>query len=137
MLDMHRSSNKEHTSSDGSTLTYSVLLKHLTFTNCKAIYRAAVYIYSNCPSGNVYIKDCTFRNNDILTTESKNNELKGGSALYLTVKNSEIVMCKFKSNKGEGGSLKINDNFDLTPNGITKLQKVPNYSEGSDFKMPI
>lgn len=109
--------------------TYSVHLSKLYFTECKANFGAAVYIYSPSEKSPVIIEYCIFTSNQL--TESSNSKLTGGSALYLTAKTSEIVGCNFKSNKGRGGAIKISDDFDIVPEGSRMLQKSAYNSSGS------
>ena len=109
--------------------SYSIILTGLTFRECRANFGAAVYIFSPSETSPVQITSCIFDSNQL--TSSSSSRLTGGSALYLTCKNADIVDCSFMRNKGRGGAVKISDDFTKLPEGLKLLQKVTNYTQGS------
>lgn len=97
------------------------------FTQCKSTYGGAVYVRSchvDCP---VTIKYCYFQLNEIVPkTTSENNDLFGGSAIFLTVLSGDILNCTFKKNIGIGGGVKIYNKFDTNTLKRTLFDKIVN-----------
>lgn len=87
----------------------------ILFTDCQATYGGAVYINTNSVNNIVSIKSCKFSSNQALISDSKT--LLGGSAVFLAARKGIITDCTFVENKGEGGSLRINNNFDTILQG--------------------
>ena len=88
----------------------NISLVDLTFENCKAQYGGAVYIYSSSSRVPVKVLNCKFNNNEVIETSGQ--EITGGSAVYLRVKNALVHGCKFTDNKGSDNVLKIVSRFD-------------------------
>lgn len=85
----------------------------LTFNKCEAEYGGAVYVYSNSITNPIAIKYCTFTGNKATKTIASGNDsnLFGGSAIFLTVKKGDISSNIFSNNEGDGGAVRIYNNF--------------------------
>lgn len=85
----------------------SVSLEKLFFKSCIADYGGAVYIYSSSINNLVSIKSCTFQENKAKENIDPTNDFAGGSAIFLMANRGVILSCRFKSNTGAGGSVKM------------------------------
>ncbi|KAK8846429.1 hypothetical protein M9Y10_020450 [Tritrichomonas musculus] len=93
-----------------------ITLKKMTFSSCKATFGGAVYIYSIDEKSLVTIESCNFIKNEILNTNDSGNNLKGGSAIYLTVKKGIVRDSSFIGKNGlSSGMIKVTEDFDITP----------------------
>ena len=99
-----------------------VNLTDLHFESCQASFGGAVYVYTKSEYHETSIMRCTFEKNEVISSSS--SKLFGGSAVYLTTLNAEIIACSFTGNHGKGGALKINENFDEVPPKNNKLAKI-------------
>lgn len=91
----------------------SISLKYVNFSNCKAGYGGAVFIYSISIESKISITDCLFSNNQATVSSSQLSELShesGGSAIFITSKSSYISDCIFFKNIGDK-QLKIENDF--------------------------
>lgn len=99
------------------SLSNNVDLENLKFVECQALYGGAIYIYSASERNTVNIIHCTFRENSLLSSSSSSGSEKGGTAVFLTVKNGKINDCTFiGSNKGN--LIKVTNNYDGGLNAI-------------------
>ena len=89
--------------------TNNITLEKLIFTECKAQYGGAVYIYSVSDRVPITITKCKFDSNKLIDSQST---LKGGSAIYLRSQIGSIKMCKFINNMNADSSVKIENDFD-------------------------
>lgn len=94
-------------------LNNNVILENITFSYCVAAFGGACYIYQNSEENNVLILFCTFENNKATKKKpiDKNDELFGGSSVFLSARNGNVTKSKFITAKGEGTSLKIYNKF--------------------------
>ena len=90
-----------------------ISLSSVNFTNCKASYGGAVYIYSSYYESTVTINSCFFSSNQA-TSSSENgknsDQMIGGAAIFISSKSSVISDCTFNKNIGEG-QLKMQNKF--------------------------
>ena len=100
-----------HNSQD---LLNDVILKGLTFDRCEALFGGGIYVYSTFELNIVKINSCRFIETSSLSTS--NDDLSGGNAIYINVKLGSITRCSFKECKGNGGSVKIINNFEANNN---------------------
>lgn len=101
-------------------LSNEILFKNLFFTKCQALYGGAVYIYFSLENKNINITSCKSSYNTALRQHSaSNNELFGGSHLFVTARNINITKSIFKKGTGKGSSVKIYLVFDDDSNYIT------------------
>ena len=100
----------------------SVNLNGLTFNECQAQFGGAVYIYSNSAESTVIIKGCIFKGNKATSSESDGLQLYGGSAIFLTVKKGKVIGNIFKDNIGDGGSVKVQNNFEQDETKINSMK---------------
>ena len=116
-------------------LTNNITLKNLTFKICSAVFGGAIYIYSISENNPVLIENCKFLDNIVIGTQ-ETSKLYGGSAVYLTVSKCHIIGSRLKRNKGKGGSMKINTNFDEKPkNNNEALRTLSHKSTLKPFKL--
>lgn len=93
----------------------------MKFDSCKAVYGGAVYVFSIAESP-VVIESCSFVNNEVHSSNNSGNNLFGGSAIYLTVKNGEVDLCNFVSKrKLTSAMIKVTENFDEHPDELKIL----------------
>lgn len=92
----------------------SIFLEKLIFNECKAVYGGAVYIYSSSDKSSAIIKSCTFESNENVQDDTNlvEKNLFGGSAVFMTVKQGQLMRNKFYRNIGNGGCVKLYNNFD-------------------------
>ncbi|KAK8871920.1 hypothetical protein M9Y10_007666 [Tritrichomonas musculus] len=87
----------------------------LLFLRCVADYGGAVYHYSDSDLFDVTFERCHFEKNKALLTKPSsnggNNYFFGGSALFLTCKNSLVLNCTFVRNLNSG-AIKIYNKFE-------------------------
>lgn len=89
----------------------NISLNGFVFSECRAVFGGAVFIFSIFESNSVLISSCSFFQNSAEKSNSNQNKnLFGGSALFLAAENSNIYQCSFKKN-GPASSVKI---FDAT-----------------------
>ena len=74
-----------------------VKFKNLKIIKCSAEYGGGAYIYSKSKDNIVDIFNCIFQNN-VATRPQSDNNLYGGSAMFLTVKKSIVKKCTFENN---------------------------------------
>ncbi|KAK8834389.1 hypothetical protein M9Y10_019119 [Tritrichomonas musculus] len=108
-----------------------ILLVGVYFSRCEAIFGGAVYIYCNQESNTVQVLQCTFENN-VASKVQTDDQLFGGSAIYLSVYNCDVIACKFSKNIGTG--VKFDSSFDRSTNSI-KLSKTGVSIENCVFEM--
>lgn len=93
-----------------------ILLNSVNFSNCKAKYGGALFIYSSSVSSPVKIINCQFTTNQATSTSYSNNlEQSGGSAIFITSRDLFISDCNFFKNIGES-QLKVENVFNQTNN---------------------
>ncbi|KAK8899127.1 hypothetical protein M9Y10_001428 [Tritrichomonas musculus] len=103
-------------------VNYRISIKNIQFSNCKADYGGALYVYSTSSNGDILISFCRFSSN---TASPKG----GGSALYFCSNKGKIKNCEFIDNKG-GSALKI-----VEPSQASKSIKLasPSQTESISF----
>lgn len=103
-------------------VNYRICIKNIQFSNFKADYGGALYVYSTLSYGDILISFCHFSSN---TASAKG----GGSALYLCSNKGKIKNCEFIDNKG-GSALKI-----VEPSQASKSIKLasPSQTESISF----
>lgn len=82
-------------------LSNNVDLEDLKFVECQALFGGAIYVYLASERNAVNIIHCTFTENSLLSGSSSSSEsANGASAIFLTVKNVNIMhFHKFKQRK--------------------------------------
>ena len=83
-----------------------VIIKGCTFESNSAEYGGAVYIHSTSLTNVILVEKCTFINN-VATKAENDNNLYGGSAIFLYAYWATVKKCNFKNNE-----IKIFDNLD-------------------------
>lgn len=110
----------------------AINLKNVTFANNKGYFGGAVYIYHVSAESEILIQSCKFISNSLYEPSSE-TKLKGGSAIYITAKQSQIIDCLFKGNKGKGGTVKITDNTEEVPEQLRLLNNNNNKNRTGSF----
>ena len=87
---------------------HNITLEYLDFIRCKSNYGGAVFIFSPSDLCQVLINSCRFSFNEAYG-QKNNIDLFGGSSLYLSAKNSNIINSTFEHGIGKGGTVKIVD----------------------------
>lgn len=106
----------------------SISLKYVNFSNCKAGYGGAVFIYSISIESKISITDCLFSSNQATVSSSQSSELShesGGSAIFITSKSSYINDCIFFKNIGDN-QLKIENDFSQSEESLLLNAKTTN-----------
>lgn len=78
----------------------------LNFISCKAGYGVALYLHSQLLTNTFVVSKCTFQSNEAYGTEKEDN-LFGGSSIFLNTKFTKIFRCKFSGGIGLRGAVKI------------------------------
>lgn len=86
----------------------NITLEYLYFLKCKSNYGGAVFIYAPSNLCHVLVNWCTFSFNEAYG-DKNNNNLYGGSSMFLSAVNSNIANSTFEHGIGKGGSLKLID----------------------------
>lgn len=95
-------------------ITNKIVLAKIDFSSCKAAFGSAIYIYELYKKVSILLDTCSFKRNEVYP-KSSTSSFYGRSAIYITATNSKITFCRFLRNKGDGGSIKIDYNFDQKP----------------------
>ena len=93
-------------------LKNNITLIGLSFTDCKAKYGGAVYIYCGTPKAPAKVSSCEFSGNQLLPNSETDHLHIGGKAIFVVAKRGKISECKFHENPGEGEDMKIITTFD-------------------------
>lgn len=89
-------------------------LASLKLNSCQAAFGAGVYIYSSSKTNIIVVEKCQFKENTVYAPKS-GSSFYGGSAVYLTISEGDLHDCTFINNHGEGGTIKVNENFANKP----------------------
>lgn len=104
-------------------LKNSIALSNLVFTECKALYGAAIFVKVESVLNPVSITSCKFFSNSIIK-ENNANELSGGSAILISAKVCEIIHCFYQGNKGNGGIVRILNQLDSSSKVLQSSKNV-------------
>ncbi|KAK8854425.1 hypothetical protein M9Y10_016987 [Tritrichomonas musculus] len=109
---------------------HAINIENTLFKQCKSTCGGAVYIRSVYECSPVSIKSCIFEKNEVLqrTSRDKNDNLFGGSAAYLNVRDGTVFNCSFHHNTGKGGALKLVNNFDTDSKSVLLHHFLNRYS---------
>lgn len=91
-------------------ISKTVFLKSLTLTQCNAAFGGGIYAFSNKEETEIQILSCNFIQNKANTTSNEDDDLFGGSALFLHAVNVHVNDCKLLKNKNN--QIKVYNNFD-------------------------
>lgn len=89
------------------------------FNECSAKYGGAVYIYASSKKISASITRCFFKGNEAVGTSS--DDKFGVSAIFIPVFNGYLLCNKFRGNKGQGGSVKLINDFKPSSNSLRVL----------------
>lgn len=78
---------------------------NVQFSNCKADYGGALYLYSSSEYTSILVESCIFEENTAM--QSSDTE-SGGSAVYCCITNGAFLNCQFIQNYG-GSHIKVTD----------------------------
>lgn len=107
-------------------ISNNITFEDLTFIKCKAICGGAVFIHSDREENEVLIRNCTFVSNEAFHKKFSNSiSLYGGSAIYLSSHDANVIDCSFKQNIGKGGCVKI-ESINNKNKRILQLEIEPN-----------
>lgn len=100
------------------------LLKN-KFDQCKAVYGGAIYLYSASEVADISVRSCNFEYNVNINSYLANTipDFKGGSAIFVSLKNGLISECTFKVGKNSQSSIKFYNNFDAKLKSYSLLEK--------------
>ena len=93
------------------SVNHPITIENSFFKECKSSYGGTVYIRSKYECSPVTIRNCKFESNEALSKNKRDN-LFGGSAVYLNVREGNIINCAFNRNIGKGGAVKLINEFE-------------------------
>lgn len=105
--------------SNSYEITDEYVLEKLNFNECSAKYGGAVYLYASSKKISASITRCFFKGNEAVGTSS--DDKFGGSAIFMSVFNGYLLCNKFRGNKGQGGSVKLINDFKPSSNSLRVL----------------